>query len=277
MKLAARICCAVSNIQLRQHLLNWLILWVMEAQHLIAGTKLYQLLLQSVKKKKKLTFWTRAFFCGILIKYCIGNPNSGTLFIQRNVPPGYHKGSILKVWLYVSLHIQDSQTWEKGENEQYREGENKKGGNGKYRLFVLVHMARFTTKMNQYHMDYASAVKDKGHFIMGKKEKANRTKEHSSTVFSICLRFAFTAVGTEVLVMYCGFFTPGWVLANDYFIYVLYSTCFMCICSFCLTFLSPSCLGLKKAPLTRWKNDLRECRGGKKNERLLTCARKKEM
>lgn len=116
---------------------------------------------------------------------------------------------------------------------------------------MLVHMARFTTKMNQYHMDYASAVKDKGHFIMGKKEKANRTKEHSSTVFSICLRFAFMAVGTEVLVMYCGFFTPGWVLANDYFIYVLYSTCFMCICSFCLTFLSPSCLGLKKAPLTR--------------------------
>ncbi len=75
--------------------------------------------------------------------------------------------------------------------------------------------------MHQYHMDYLSGERQRS-FHVGKKEKAYRTKEQSSTVFSVCCRFAFMAEGEEVLVMYCGFFTPGWLLANDYFIYVDY-------------------------------------------------------
>lgn len=52
--------------------------------------------------------------------------------------------------------------------------------------------------------------------------REKRGSVQSSAVFSVCCRFAFMAQWREVSVMYCGFFTPGCLLANDYFIYVAY-------------------------------------------------------
>ncbi len=114
-------------------------------------------------------------------------------------------------------------------------GENQKGGNGKCRLFVFVHTAQFTPNALISHG--LPQHRETKVIYVGKKRK--RTGAGSSmTVFSVCCRFAFKAEEREVLVMYCGFFTPGCLLANDYF------TVYMCPISFkssglCLAFPSP--------------------------------------
>lgn len=71
--------------------------------------------------------------------------------VLRNVPPGYHKGSILNVWLYVCLHIQDSQAWKIGDNESYRKGENKKVGEMENAGCLCRCVKLSSPQMHQYH------------------------------------------------------------------------------------------------------------------------------
>lgn len=149
----------------------------------------------STQSLKKLSFRTHAFLQDV-DNIVYRNQNSAILFIQRNVPAGYHKGSILNVWLFICLHIQDSNLRERREWKVQR-GREQKGKEmenaGCAWLCLCIWLS--SPQMHQYHMEYISGVRDKGHFMWGEKEKAYRTKEHSSTVFSVCCMYAFMAEG----------------------------------------------------------------------------------
>lgn len=106
---------------------------------------------------------------------------------------------------------------------------------------------------------------------MEEKREHYRRKEHHSTV---CCRFAFEVGQSEVLEMYWGFFTPGCLSANDYFIYV------GCVLFTFPASVSPirllSVSALKKTALTSCKNALRERRGSTKGKIGGLCKNYKE-
>lgn len=135
---------------------------------------------------------------------------------------------------------------------------------GKCRLFVLVHIAQFTSKASISHGP-PQPWETKVICVEEKRERAYRTERPSSTGFSVCRRIAFTAAWREVLVMYCSFFISCCWQMIILYIY-MWLMCFN-ISSFCLAFFPLlRVLGLKKAALTRWKNVPRWCRGSRKKE-----------
>ena len=127
---------------------------------------------------------------------------------------------------------------------------------GKCRLFVLVHIAQFTSEASISHglpQPWETKV-----ICVGKKEREH-TEQPNSTGFSVWRRIAFTAAWREVLVMYRGFFITGCLLANDYFIYIYIYMWPMCFnsSSFCLAFYPPLCvLGFKKKSCS---NKVKKC------------------
>lgn len=185
--------------------------------HLIAGTKLYvklnQLLPQSLKK---LTLRTHAFLQDIdnilyrkpKLRDIVYREKCASRLSQRQ------HSECLTVCLpaYSGFRL-----------ERMKGTERERTKRRKWKMQVVCACACGSVHLKCINITWTtSAVRDKGHFMWGKKEKAYRTKEHSSTVSSVCCRFAFMAEGGEVLVMCCGFFTPNWLLANDYFIYMAY-------------------------------------------------------
>lgn len=92
-----------------------------------------------------------------------------------------------------------------------------------------------------------------------KNRKHIGTKERSSIVFSVWCRFAFMSEGRKALVMYCGFFTSGWLKLR------------FSICGFLPRF-SLSLLSLCSSMVKKLFEGPK-----KKKEGVPACARKKEM
>lgn len=167
--------------------------------------------------------------------------------------------------LHVCLHIQDALTCEKWENESYREGENRPGGNGK--MQVVCACAYSSVHLKSINIPWTtSAVRDKGHLCGGKKRAS--IQDWATELDRIlglsqdCFHGSVKGGVSDVLQLF-----HILLLANDYFIYIyMWLMCFN-ISSFCLAFFPLlRVLGLKKAALTRWRNVPRWCRGSRKKE-----------
>lgn len=92
---------------------------------------------------------------------------------------------------------------------------------GKWKMQVVCACACGSAHLKYINITWSTPeLWDKGHFMWGKKRKHIGLR---NVVFSVCCRFAFMSEGRQVLVMYCGFFTCAWLLANDYFIYVAFT------------------------------------------------------
>ena len=191
-------------------------------------------------------------FCRIMIKCNVGKKklNSRILFVQRNMPPGYHKGSILNLCMCACI-FRSHRLDRKQSRKRNGERGNKMGENGKCKLFVLVRMAQLTSNASISHGIHLSCKRQRSFYVGGKKKKHIRLR-NIARLYPQFVAGVLLWQGNRRF-YWCCFFTPSWLL-----LFYIHGLCALTFSVFLL-----SLAGKIKSP-NKEKNDLRQCRESKK-------------